>query len=370
MLRVGIDYRPALQNREGIGRCTRELALALGRLSTGPELRLYGSTLASVRVPHDLPEGSRLSRWRLPTRAQRAWLGVAGGADGFLGGVDIFHHTQYQRLPVARAVEVATLYDVIFLDEAELVGPDTAQTLAARARTLAQHATRFLVPSAYVAERVAARLEIDPAAIHVTPLGCDHFAVPADRRPRASAPDDSYLLTVSRIEPRKNYLGMLRAFEQLVQAGLPQRWKIAGPAGHRSAEILAAIDHSPARARIDVLGEVPEARLRQLLCGADLFFFMSLSEGFGLPPLEAMVLGVPVLASDTTSVGEVCAGGARLVDPQDEEAVSAALCELAGDPAARAEWIVRGQRCAARFTWKRCAELTVAAFQGALPSDA
>ncbi|MFT5051931.1 MAG: glycosyltransferase involved in cell wall biosynthesis [Chlamydiales bacterium] len=369
VLTVGIDYRPALQNREGIGRYTRELVKALAALPAAPDLRLYGSTLAPPRVPSAPPPGTCMRRWRVPSRLQPWMLAATSGADGFLGGARIFHHTQYNRLPVKRALEVATLHDCIYLLEPQFVGPDAAARMSAQARQLASHARRVLVPSEYVRGRVAEAFQLPAERIHVTPLGCDHLA-PVEPGKVGNVgiparPGPPYVLTVSRIEPRKNHLRMLRAFEGVVGAGLPHRWKVVGPAGHDADVFLDALDRSPARERVDWESEVSEAQLSTHLAAASAFLFTSLSEGFGLPPLEAMARGIPVVASDSTSVGEVCAGGALLVDPLDVDATRDALCELLGDEAVRDAWAIRARERAASFTWERCARATLAAYESA-----
>jgi len=368
-LSVGLDYRPGLQNREGIGRYTRELVQALLRLPTPPDVRLYGSTFARPRVAGSPPAGSRMRRWRLPSRYQPTILGLLSGADGFLGGPQVFHHTQYNHLPVKRAVEVATLHDCIYLQEPDFVGQNAATRMADQARRLAASATRILVPSEYVRGRVAETFQLPLERILVTPLGCDHILprpAGAQARPTSAANPPPFVLTVSRIEPRKNHLLMLRAFEGLVAAGLPHRWAVVGPAGHGADLFFEALERSPARARVDWRSEVSETQLAEHLAGASAFLFTSLSEGFGLPPLEAMAHGIPVVASNTTSVGEVCAGGAWLVDPLDVDGTREALCEILGQDRVHDEWSARGLERAGQFTWERCARSTVAAYEAAL----
>ncbi|HEV3397890.1 MAG TPA: glycosyltransferase, partial [Actinomycetes bacterium] len=118
--------------------------------------------------------------------------------------------------------------------------------------------------------------------------------------------------------------------------------------------------------RILVAGYVPEADKAALLTGADVFAYPSRYEGFGLPVLEAMACGAPVVTTTGGSLPEIAGDAATLVEPGDDQALAAALAKLAGDPAAREDAAARGLRRAAGFTWERCAELTAAAYARAI----
>jgi alpha-1,3-rhamnosyl/mannosyltransferase len=156
---------------------------------------------------------------------------------------------------------------------------------------------------------------------------------------------------------------VLRAFEALVREGRDLRWIIAGPAGWRSEEIEAAIAGSPARERIEWRRGVSELDLARLYAGAALFLWPSYAEGYGLPPLEAMRAGVPVIASDRTTLPEVLGDGAWLIDPGDDGALAAAARALLDDEVLRDAQVARGVARAAELTWARCAAETVAAYR-------
>ncbi len=374
-MRVGIDYRPALVNREGIGRYTRELVRGLCEHAFGGNLGLFGYTLARRRFSRaELGldgTGAELVRLRFPSRWVPRLLERFGkGVDDLVGGCDVYHHTQYTRLAVRQAAEVATIHDCIYLyKDVDFVSPAASERMTSEARTLVQRARRILVPTEFVGAEVVMHLGAWPNRITVTPLGCDHLAraLPPGGFPPAREP---YVLTVSRVETRKNHLCMLRAFELLVREGLPHRWVVAGPAGHGSEHFERALAGSSARGRIEWRRDVPESELPRLYAQADMFLFASLSEGFGLPPLEAMVAGVPVVASSISAMPEVCGDAAWYADPTEPERLFEAARRLLAERELREELVQKGHARARRFTWRETARQTLIAYQKATEAPA
>jgi glycosyltransferase involved in cell wall biosynthesis len=377
-MRVGIDYRPALVNREGIGRYTRELVRGLIEHHFGGNLGLFGYTLAGARFSHaelglaGAPDAARpeLVRLRFPSQGLPWLLGKLGkGVDDLVGGCQVYHHTQYSSLAVRAATEVATLHDCLYLKDADYVNSEAAARMAEAARALAKRAKRVLVPSEFVGAEVVMHFGVWPAQVAVTPLGCDHIAraLPPGGFPR---PKEPYLLTVARVDNRKNHVRMLRAFERLVREGFPQRWVVAGPRGHGVEHFERALAASPARARIEWRRDVSEAELPRLYAQADLFLFASLGEGFGLPPLEAMACGTPVVTSSVSSLPEVCGPAAWYVEPTDEERIFEAARRLLGEPELRAEFVQKGRERARQYTWRETARATLLAYQRAADPNA
>ena len=367
-MRVGIDYRPALVNREGIGRYTRELVRAMVELSFDNSLGLFGYTLAPVRVSRDELglAGSRaeLLRLRFPGKLL-PWLlkRLGKGVDDLVGGADVYHHTQYSALHVRSAAEVVTLHDCMYLLDAGYMEAETAARMTAAARSLTERARRVLVPSEYVGAEVVMKLGVFPNRVSVTGLGCDHVARALP--PQVPSASEPYILTVSRVDPRKNHLRMLRAFEDLVKEGFPQRWVIAGPPGWRCEAFEAALAESPARQRVEWRRFVPDDQLPMLYAQADLFLFASLNEGFGIPPLEAMAAGTAVVTSCVTSLPEVCGDAAWLVEPTEPERIFEACRRLLSDRDLRQDHELRGRQRARRFTWRETAKHTLLAYQKA-----
>ena len=154
------------------------------------------------------------------------------------------------------------------------------------------------------------------------------------------AGDPPYFLTVSTIHPRKNHLGLLRAFREARGRGLALRWLVAGPSGPRSREIRRALEAEPG---VQLLGEVDAATLDRLYREATFVATPSALEGFGYPPLEAMARGVPTLTSDAAALPEVVGDAGPLLPPDDLAAWARALVWLAEDAEARGELSERGR---------------------------
>jgi alpha-1,3-rhamnosyl/mannosyltransferase len=232
------------------------------------------------------------------------------------------------------------------------------------AREMVRRCERILVPSEFVAAEVVLSLGAHPAKVTHTPLGCDHIlrGLPPEGFGPASEP---YVLSVSRVDPRKNHIRMLEAFEMLVREGFPHRWILAGPPAWGGEVFERALEASPARERVQWLRYVPESQLARLYAQADLVLFVSLSEGFGFPALESMACGTPVVASCVTSVPEVCGDAAFLVEPTDSERIFEAARRLLAEPDLAREMRERGLQQARKFTWKACAKATLLAYQNA-----
>ncbi|MEM8709708.1 MAG: glycosyltransferase family 1 protein [Planctomycetota bacterium] len=365
LLQPLLDYRPALVNGQGIGRYVRELSRALVGIS-GVEPALFGPTWAVPSFERSALgiEGARLFRRRIPSKPLTSLLRGAGiGVERLFGGhASLCHHTQYRRLPT-RLPEVATIHDLVFLDTDRFMASPTAERMSAFARAAAEQCAAIITPTEVVADEVAERLDVPRERIFATHLGVDH--VHRGAAERASAPSAApYFLSAARNETRKNLVTVLRAFEAL---GSDVRWKVAGTSGAGGEALDEALRGSPARDRVDRLGHVDETRLRELVQGALAFVLVPLDEGFGLAPLEAMALGVSAISSNVPVVREVCGGGAVLVDPLDVDALTAALERLAGDAEERARQAALGSAHAARFTWARTAEATLAAYRSVSP---
>lgn len=376
-MRIAFDYRPALVNGEGIGRATRELVRALGELAGESEqldgLDLFGWTRAGVRCEAalDLAQSARLSRRRIPNAllpfVLRRGADGAFRATGSHAAPAIFHHTQPARLPVKRALQTTTLYDCIYLLDAEAAaagaGPwveaRTAERMHASAKLAAAQSDHLFAPTEYVRQDLIARLGVDPARITVTGLGCEHLG-PAQLEDMQTRPP--FVLTVARVDPRKNHLAMLAAFEAIVRDGQPFHWYVVGPDGWRSERFDAALAASPARDRVHRLRGVGEVELRGLFATCEAFLFASHAEGFGLPPLEAMSFGRPVVASNTSCLPEVLGDAFVAVDPCDVASITDGLRTVLGKPEVCREYGRLGREQAARHSWRRAAERHLAAW--------
>ena len=381
-MRVGFDYRPALINREGIGRYAREIVRGFLDLEFGAHLALFGYTLAGSKFSRRelglVGKRAELVRLRFPSRWIPGLLEkLKKGVDDLVGGCDVYHHTNPHLLRVRQAVEVATIFDTIYtLDaapeatESERAGylsREAAVRMTAAAKELVARVKMVIVPSQFVGAEVVMTFGVPPERVAIAHLGCDHVArdLPPGGFPKA---DEPYVLTVSRVDARKNHLRMLEAFERLVKEGLPHRWIVAGPAGHGADVFERALANSPARMRVERKVFVTDAELPRLYSQADLFLFASLNEGFGLPPLEAMACGTPVVASCVTSMPEVLGDAAFLVEPTESERIFEASRRILTEPDLAREFAAKGKKRAREFTWKECARRTLLAYREATKS--
>ncbi len=370
---LSIDYRPALVNQEGIGRYVRELVRGMLFMGFGSELTLFAGTLRPSRYSKSALglSGSdvRYLRPRYPTRYFRNRLNKRGmGIDDWIGNTSVYHQTQWSPLPVREAREIGTVFDCIYaLDSLDSGGPgflpkEAAKRMLAQATALVERCEILIVPCQYVANEVVSRLGADPASVRVTHLGCDHLP-PGAPRPGHLAPNAPYILTVTRIDRRKNHVLALRVFERLVAKGYPHHWVVVGPLGFGHEEFVQALKRSPARNKVRWLRMVGDGELSTLLNGSDMLLWPSRNEGFGLPPLEAMANGTPVITSDCTSLPEICGDAAILHDPADEDAFFESCCRLIEDPEACHALIEKGLEHASHFTWQRTAQETMAIYK-------
>ena len=369
-MRVGVDYRPALVNREGIGRYVRELVRGMIELDFDRSLGLFGYTLSPSKYSRQelgildsevdllrLPWPSRLMPWLLRKTGK--------GVDDLVGGAEVYHHTYLAPLAVREAKEVVTIFDTIYaIEDSGFLDPQVGRSMTIRAKELIDRSTRVLVPTEFVGAEVVMTFGVMPAKVSVTGLGCDHIVrtLPPGKIERAKEP---YILTVSRVDGRKNHLRILQAFEQLVKEGLPHRWVISGTAGFGAEVFERALENSPAKNRVEWRRNVSDSELPMLYAEADCFVFPSLSEGFGLPPLEAMACGTPVVSSCVTSLPEVLGDAAFLVEPTESERIFEATRRVLSEPALAEDLMLRGKQKAREHTWRDAARHTLLAYQKA-----
>jgi glycosyltransferase involved in cell wall biosynthesis len=300
----------------------------------------------------------------LPGRvATRAWVRLRRPRlpGRLLAALDLVHATSAAVPPASGRVLVATVHDLGFHHHPETY-PAAGRRFHERATRIAvAEAARVLVPSAATARDLADLYGLEPGRVAVTPLGVElpgHDPAAARRLLDDLGVRGPFLLAVGTLEPRKNLRRLLAAFAAVAGELPDHHLVVAGPAGWGPA--------LPPAARVVLAGPVGDAVLHGLYAAADGLAYPSLYEGFGLPVLEAMAHGTPVLTSDRSSLPEVAGEAALLVDPTDQAAISAGLLRLVGDRTLRARLAAAGPRRAGRFTWPATAAATWAAYLEAL----
>jgi glycosyltransferase involved in cell wall biosynthesis len=286
--------------------------------------------------------------WRegLPRNARRSLLAGPLG----LGGAQLFHGLN-QRLPaLALPRSVATFHD-LFVMTSEYSTPDFRARFTEQAREAASRATAVIAVSEFTRQQVISHLGVPPERVHVVHHGVRRIPLTG----RAEERRERVILNVGAIQKRKNIARLVGAFETV---SADWRLVLAGSAGYGSEEILARIAASPAAGRISVLGYIPAADLAIWYARCSVFAFPSLDEGFGMPVLEAMAAGAPVLASNRSALPEVAGDAALLVDPENAEALGEALRDLTQSEDLRRDLARRGSLRAQLFTWENAVRAT------------
>lgn len=302
----------------------------------------------------------RFEFWYRPHRYFRSWPETLPGnvrrhlLAGPLrrDGAALFHGLN-QRLPPGRMRRAVTTFHDLFVLSAEYSTPEFRARFTAQARDAAERADAIIAVSEFTKSQVTGLLGVAPQKIRVVHHGVRPLPVP-------SLPREKLILSVGAIQKRKNLGRLVEAFE-----ALPSDWQmvLAGSDGFGAGEIRARIQTSPARNRIQATGYVNDDALARWYGRASIFAFPSLDEGFGIPVLEAMAAGVPVLTSNGSALREVAGEAALLVDPASTEALAGALQELAENPELRMEFARRGRERANLFTWEKAVRETWDVYQ-------
>jgi glycosyltransferase involved in cell wall biosynthesis len=257
-------------------------------------------------------------------------------------GADLFHglNQRLPRIPLRRPV--ATFHD-LFVMSGEYSTPEFRARFTRQAREAAARADAIIAVSEFTRSQVVSLLGVEPSRVRVVHHGVRRLDFPAVER-------EKVILNVGAIQTRKNIARLVEAFETV---DLSWRLVLAGSAGYGSSGILARIAASPARERISVTGYVSPEELAAWYAKAEIFAFPSLDEGFGMPVLEAMAAGTPVVTSNRSALPEVAGDAAILVNPESTEEMAEVLRTLTQGEALRAALSSRGVERARLFTWEK-----------------
>ena len=365
-MRIGIDGIPLASAKTGIGHYTLELSRALAAIDPDYEFQLI-SPVPLVFDDH-LPRNVR----RVEAPKRKLWWFAGLPLYIRRSSLALFHGTNYDIPLWSQCPTVLTIHDLSLL-----LYPQThLKHLVRRARyrlpLMARNATRIITATEHVKKEVAHHLRVDPAKIAITP-----YAPRSDFRPMAPTAaeavrrrlgvEDVFILFVGTIEPRKNLITLLRAFaETRMNTDLRPQLVIAGQEGWLMSEMSSYIEREGLKERIKFTGYIADEDLRALYSSCAVCVYPSLYEGFGLPPLEAMSCGAPVIAADVPSLHETVGKAALLVPPTDVQQLTRALVEILRDEHKRAYFSRAGMEWAAQFTWERTAQLTLEVYREAM----
>jgi glycosyltransferase involved in cell wall biosynthesis len=291
--------------------------------------------------------------------------------DRLLGGADLFHALDHLLPYLTRTPSVFTLYDLTYRVQPATHNILNRLYLTLLMPTFLRRAGAVIAISESTRRDVLRAYRLDPARVTVVYGGVDPSFCPTPPAAQAVlrqkyALPDRFILSVGTIEPRKNLTALLDAYHTLCQSDPELGLVIAGRRGWRSAGFFERLRALGLAAEVRLLGPVPDADLPALYSAAAVFAYPSLYEGFGLPPLEALACGTPVIASNTSSLPEVVGDAGLLVAPHDVARLAACIKTVLADTALRAEMRARGLMQARRFTWEATARATLQVYQGVL----
>ncbi len=366
---VALDLRLAGYQPAGIARYATELLAALAR-TADPAAWRFTALIARrddpARYPPNVevrrcltPPHHRLEGWTLPVELAPL-------------GVDLLHSPDFVPPFRRRCRAVVTVHDLAFLRDPALMTAESRRYYG-QVRRAVRSAGFTIVPSRATARDAVALLGAARARLRVIPEAASGAFRPHTEAERTAArrrwaAGRRYVLALGTIEPRKNLKSLLHAWAMLgedAEAAQP-RLLVAGGRGWLADDLPALAERLGLGDSVRWLGRVPDADLPALVAGAECLVYPSLYEGFGLPVLEAMASGTPVVTSNVSSLPEIAGDAALLVDPRPADELAAACRRLLGDPALRADLAERGLRRAAGFTWERTAALTLAVYAEAL----
>jgi glycosyltransferase involved in cell wall biosynthesis len=350
-MRILVDYRPALRARTGVGEYIHQLVRAYTARHTD-EVTVFTSSWKDRPAPSTAGDlkADVIDR-RVPVRAlnycwhRLEWPPI----ETIAGAFDVVHASHPLLIPSRHAARVVTIHDLFFLDHPERTPREIRRDYAGLVGPHARRAEAVITSSAHTTRLLVERLQVAHDRIYCCPPGAPEWTT-LGRTP--NVPRDGYMLFLGTLEPRKNVGFLLDVFARLASSGRPAPTLVlAGAAGPDAGEWLDRLARPPLAGCVEYRGYTPHDDQERLYAGARALVMPSLDEGFGLPALEAMSAGVPVIASNRGSLPEVVAGAGTLLDPLDVDAWAAAVERIAGDDRWATQQACLGLERAKAFTW-------------------
>ncbi len=366
-MRIAIDIRSVGPGMDGVGYYTAQLVRALAQVATGHEIFLITAQPRSI-VPADapVPVHQIVTPVRLgQTRDEQLHLpAIAKQYD-----IDVFHGPGFM-CPVANPCKtVVTVHDLIYMIYPQFYEADFRTHMNQWVAASVAAADHVIAVSECTKRDLETRLHASAQKITVTPEAAGEEFRPVDGAETASVRaryrlTGEYVLAVGLAQPRKNITALLHVFKELLVNGLTG-WQLVVVGGYpvASCVIPQLVRDLGLSEHVVIAGYVPRDDLPRLYSGAGLFVFPSLYEGFGLPVLEAMACGAPVICSNTSSLPEVAGDSALTVDPTDPSSIREAVSKCIGDPGLREALRAKGLVRAKQFTWRRAAEQTLRVYE-------
>ncbi len=360
---ITIDYTPAYEQGGGIGRYVRDLVAALADIDEQQHYCLFVAGAAHSQLPQ--APGCNFI-WK-PTKFSALWLArlwhrahLPLPIETFTGAIDLYHATDFVLPPThPNTRTLLTVHDLSFVRVPETASPNLKAYLDAVVPRSIKRATHVLADSQATKDDLVALYNTSPEKITVLLSGVDSRYKRVDDSQAQAAVREKYQLgsrpysfSIGTVQPRKNYSRLIRALAQLRAEGHDLALVIAGGRGWLEDEMYQTLREVRMQDYVHLIGFADESDLPALYSGALCTTFPSLYEGFGLPVLESMACGTPVVTSNVSSLPEVAGNAALQVNPYDLEAITDAVRRIINDYALREDLIERGYQQARRFTWE------------------
>jgi glycosyltransferase involved in cell wall biosynthesis len=322
------------------------------------------------------PPNFVIRRSAIPSRWLAAgWhrLGLPLPAEVLTGECDLFHSTDFVLPPLRKARGVVTVHDLSFIRLPDCADPGLRAYLNASVPKAVRAARHVLADSWSTRNDLIELLRISPSKVSVVPGAVDAVFTRVQDPTRLEETRARYRLpqwfaiSVGTLEPRKNYPRLISAYALARrQTGLPHHLVITGKPGWLYGEVYDRVRAEGAAEHVHFLGFVPDRDLAALYTLADLMVFPSLYEGFGIPPLEAMACGTPVVSSNNSSLPESVGSAAIMVNAEDVEEIADAMARVLTNSELCARLVKLGEIRAAQFTWHAAAQKLLAAYKRTL----
>lgn len=367
MYHIAIDYTPAYEQGGGIGRYVRELTSALATLDNSNQYKLFVAGATQSQLSPPLATNFRWKSSRItPDWFARLWHRARFPlpVEIFTGKIDLFHATDFVLPPtLSHTKTLLTVHDLSFIRVPEAATPSLRSYLNKVVPRSVKKADHILADSQATKDDLVELYRVSPDKITVLLSGVNHRFKPVtdqhlltQTRQKYGLKNHPYLLSVGTVQPRKNYSRVIQALHRLHQQGHELHYAIAGGKGWLNDEMYTTIEQTNMQDYVHLLGFVDDEDLPALYSAADCLIITSLYEGFGLPILEAMASGTPVITSNLSSLPEVAGNAGLLVDPLNTEAITHAIHEIITDDSKRQQLIESGYRQVEKFTWEKSAQ--------------
>jgi glycosyltransferase involved in cell wall biosynthesis len=370
-MRIAIDAIPLAAAKTGVGHYTDALAEGLAR--TYPDHRYDLVSPFEFELDYNGDRPKNLNRQFIPVRSIfRKWWLVGLPSLLRIYHVDVFHGTNYCVPVFAPCPTVVTIHDLSLFTQSHTHETANVRRGKRRMPIMARRASMIIAPSEWTRREVVEKLRINPEKVRVIHEAAREEMKPLPPHSCQSVLDkyrirNPYLLYVGTIEPRKNLLTLIRAYDELLRTTtLRPQLVLAGGRGWLCDEVYKLVEELKLRDQINFTGYVDDADLPALYSAAETFIYPSFYEGFGLPPLEAMACGAPVITSDVSSLPEVVGKAGLTHAPTDARALTEAMAKLLGDQTAREHFRHEGLKQAAKFSWERAARETQSVYDEVL----